>query len=790
MECDELCSNKSPYRVGCDDIPYGKEDIIVANISLQYPISETGVGHYSVGMYRAKYGRRDVEVVIIKNQDQHQLTLATGASVCNSSLVPKSLKVLGYWMCNETKESVIVTEPSNGEKWMRYFSRILLHETDKSKVATAISDVVREILRMNLISEVIHRDLLNLNNIVFNNDEITFRNFHSSAKFPGPAKRILNLAVSGSSFDTHQIFIDLETFFIALDALAEDLAGSDYEFSIDPSYINQVISDNELANIPGLIRAVLMVKHKNDVNDLIDKVSLHIGQLFHKITKGETVSDDRKEAINKILDKTYKKARNINKPAKDYQKMAVKHMMYNDGLIVAFDVGTGKTLTATMTVFAIDELAKEENRDPLQIYIITPASLVDNMKDTMKEYGLPINSERYHFMTVQKFGKDFKDGLIDCSNILLVIDEAHNLRKDYRGEFNPMAKINAGKATQAESAIKCSGRAWKTVLLTATPMYNQPYDIVNLLAMVKHRYEPLGSYAWRDIILGHNIKNTFECTIIYQESNKEDFPARITKVVPVEMTDEYYQKYRELEMRVKSKIKSKGARKAPENKEKVESEANSFNIKLKKATNNLTPYLKVDYVKKIIEKREKTVIFSALVSAGIDLIKKYMNDNGMGDDYLVVSGEINKKKRSQIVKQFNDPNGPFVMLITKAGGEGLDLKGVRHVIILEQGWNDATNEQAIGRGIRYKSHAHLPEKDRNTTVHYLVMTKPKAVREKLEAFYDMRKRAPTSKEESPYSADEYFMQITKYKKEQIDRLTELVKAVDIKSIGCGNTPKE
>jgi hypothetical protein len=53
----------------------------------------------------------------------------------------------------------------------------------------------------------------------------------------------------------------------------------------------------------------------------------------------------------------------------------------------------------------------------------------------------------------------------------------------------------------------------------------------------------------------------------------------------------------------------------------------------------------------------------------------------------------------------------------------LDLKGVRNVIILEKGWNQASDEQVIGRAIRYRSHAALPPEQRVVDVYHLVLIK-------------------------------------------------------------------
>ena len=62
-----------------------------------------------------------------------------------------------------------------------------------------------------------------------------------------------------------------------------------------------------------------------------------------------------------------------------------------------------------------------------------------------------------------------------------------------------------------------------------------------------------------------------------------------------------------------------------------------------------------------------------------------------------------------------------VILITGAGAEGISLRGVRQVHIMEPFWNEVRIQQVIGRAARLQSHSHLPEPDRNVMVYRYVM---------------------------------------------------------------------
>uniref|UniRef100_A0A6C0HST2 Helicase ATP-binding domain-containing protein n=1 Tax=viral metagenome TaxID=1070528 RepID=A0A6C0HST2_9ZZZZ len=65
-----------------------------------------------------------------------------------------------------------------------------------------------------------------------------------------------------------------------------------------------------------------------------------------------------------------------------------------------------------------------------------------------------------------------------------------------------------------------------------------------------------------------------------------------------------------------------------------------------------------------------------------------------------------------------------VILISKAGSEGLDFKCIRQVHILEPWYNMSRIEQIIGRGVRNLSHCSLDFEDRNVEI-YLHSTLPR-----------------------------------------------------------------
>ena len=127
-------------------------------------------------------------------------------------------------------------------------------------------------------------------------------------------------------------------------------------------------------------------------------------------------------------------------------------------------------------------------------------------------------------------------------------------------------------------------------------------------------------------------------------------------------------------------------------------------------------------MKKIKENPDsKFLIFSHFLDAGIGLLMNTLSENEIKYDHIDGSMSISNRKKS--VDRYNK-GSVNILLISKAGGEGLDLKETKFVVILEPSWNESTLSQVIGRAVRYESHINLPKKDQVVYVYRLHMIKP------------------------------------------------------------------
>ena len=126
-----------------------------------------------------------------------------------------------------------------------------------------------------------------------------------------------------------------------------------------------------------------------------------------------------------------------------------------------------------------------------------------------------------------------------------------------------------------------------------------------------------------------------------------------------------------------------------------------------------------------------------------------------------------------------------VFMITSSGAEGISLKNVRYVHIMEPYWHPVRKEQVIGRARRICSHDKLPENERNIKVFLYLMTfSDEQLKSQLSRGLKTNDTSKfgNSKEKRPLTSDESLYEIMNMK-ESIT--SNLLKAVKEASMDCG-----
>ena len=93
--------------------------------------------------------------------------------------------------------------------------------------------------------------------------------------------------------------------------------------------------------------------------------------------------------------------------------------------------------------------------------------------------------------------------------------------------------------------------------------------------------------------------------------------------------------------------------------------------------------------------------------------------SGPVQKYAMITGDISISPNNlEEIKALTNDDNKYgskvkVVIISKAAAEGIDLKNIRQVHILEPWYNMMRIEQIIGRGVRNLSHMLLPFIERN-----------------------------------------------------------------------------
>jgi len=138
----------------------------------------------------------------------------------------------------------------------------------------------------------------------------------------------------------------------------------------------------------------------------------------------------------------------------------------------------------------------------------------------------------------------------------------------------------------------------------------------------------------------------------------------------------------------------------------------------------------------IMRSKGPVIVYSNYVlMEGIEIFKIYLHYFGFYGymkDKKLISGQVGYVEFHGGIKDINDrfaamkvynlPENKLgnlikIILISPAGSEGLSLKNVRQIHIMEPYWNEVRITQMIGRGVRQCSHKDLPMEDRHVDIY-------------------------------------------------------------------------
>ena len=145
---------------------------------------------------------------------------------------------------------------------------------------------------------------------------------------------------------------------------------------------------------------------------------------------------------------------------------------------------------------------------------------------------------------------------------------------------------------------------------------------------------------------------------------------------------------------------------------RISSSKNTYNTLVRAISNNPfpeTPNLSPKF-QKMLQQMEladsqnlKQIVYSCRKDTGVKALQELWTS--LADKHsFQITGDMSQEERASNIKDFNrKPNS--VLFITDAGGQGIDLKRVNVVHIMEPAENIQDENQIINRAVRYKSHS-------------------------------------------------------------------------------------
>ena len=477
-------------------------------------------------------------------------------------------------------------------------------------------------------------------------------------------------------------------------------------------------------------------------------------------------------------DKLRKLAATKIKPMPHQERVALRFSEQTKpggGLIVDHDVGTGKTMTSI--------LAAQRTGKPL--VAVVPAALRENYRKELAASGYDGDATVISYHEAMRMAKDpeFRDKVSDS---VVVYDEAHRMGSP------------GSKMSQLPSQLK----SHKNLLLTGTTMRNDPSELAPLLratgkdinaknfrkeftaAEYKERHllaRMLGTKPRRigtKAVKEREFRALVDDVIDSHQKTQEHMPSVTSEHVNVTMSGAQTRAYDaitagspDLAYKLRNGI--------PPNRKDF-AKYRAFLTGLRQVSNTPAEFSADDKIKPqdaakimaaadhVMDHAEKLpnyrgYSYSNYVGSGVAPLQEELNRRGITT--AVFDGKLNDAERKQIVNDYNTGKVQH-LLLTSAASEGLDLKGTRLVQMLDPHWNHAKMHQVKARGIRHKSHAHLPEEDRNVHVQHFFSERPQHPLHKMLGMKPQR------------SADRHIHDLASDKAKLTDQFTNIIRKTD------------
>lgn len=419
-----------------------------------------------------------------------------------------------------------------------------------------------------------------------------------------------------------------------------------------------------------------------------------------------------------------------------HQQRALGFLDHTDRLLLYHGLGSGKTCTSVS--LALSQQGYE------RIVVIAPASLVSNFRqEILGECGGQANLNRFWIVSKDKLYRDYKDRLValceQLKNTVVVVDEVHRLLSYKDGK----------EFVFFHNVLNCVRNKCKCVFLSATPI-TDPYKLVPLARFL------LTDGAFRRSCLreidtakrffdryyeNNVLQNEIELVDLFRNRvshfrcpRGRGFPTVVQHDVRcyIEPNTTQHRVYKTAmgfggddgsitqEFLLSARMASNMAMRRPH----VHTRDRLMNVSVKFYT----------CLEKIANKKGPFFVYSNFVAeSGVedfaDLLARLYNYTDMMDlpfrRYAILRSGDSSEHRQAILDRFNSPanaDGRLINIIigSPSSNEGITLKKLRSIHILDPHWMPTVTDQTIARGVRFNSHMGV-DYDEVHVYHYLAV---------------------------------------------------------------------
>lgn len=417
---------------------------------------------------------------------------------------------------------------------------------------------------------------------------------------------------------------------------------------------------------------------------------------------------------------------------------------WNFGGILADEMGLGKTLQAIALILSIKEEStlkiQNENTNELidqspanviedkETYtekssntsiIICPASLVYNWGEEIKKFAPSLES-----VLISGNAEERDDMISHIEDYDVAVTSYDLLKRDinlYEGHAFRFAIVDEAQnmknpTTAAAKSVKLIN-ARTHFALTGTPIENRLSELWSIFDFIMPGY--LYDYnTFKDEIETSVTKDQDEDALnrlkrmvapfILRRQKKDvlkDLPEKLEEVRFSRMEEKQQRLYDAEVTRMKKSLNSKSAEELKHSKIEILAELTrireiccdpSLLFSNFDGTSAKTEMC-MELIKNLIDGDHRTLLFSQFTSM-FEILEERLKAEGIS--YYKITGETPKKKRLELVNEFNKGDVPLFLISLKAGGTGLNLTGADVVIHFDPWWNLAAQNQATDRAHR------------------------------------------------------------------------------------------